>query len=128
VPFPPGTAQCSGTGGCPISDRNLKAGIVPVEPEQVLERVMKLQIARWHYKFDAAEVPHIGPMAQDFKAVFDVGADDKHIFQIDADGVSLAAIQALSTRIEALSQAQRALEQENRRLRSEVARLRDAPR
>jgi hypothetical protein len=128
VPFPPGTAQCSGTGGCPISDRNLKADIIPVQPEQVLERVMRLQIARWHYKVDAPEVQHIGPMAQDFKAAFDVGADDKHIFQIDADGVSLAAIQALSRRVDALGQAQRALEQENRRLRSEITRLRDLPR
>jgi hypothetical protein len=34
-------------------------------------------------------------MAQDFAAAFAVGEDDKHISTIDADGVSLAAIQGL---------------------------------
>jgi len=39
---------------------------------------------------------HIGPMAQDFQAAFGVGADDKHIATVDADGVALAAIQGLN--------------------------------
>jgi hypothetical protein len=34
-------------------------------------------------------------MAQDFRAAFGLGADDKHISTVDADGVALAAIQAL---------------------------------
>ena len=34
-------------------------------------------------------------MAQDFAAAFNVGEDDKHITTIDADGVSLAALQGL---------------------------------
>ena len=34
-------------------------------------------------------------MAQDFKAAFHVGEDDKHITTIDADGVALSAIQGL---------------------------------
>jgi hypothetical protein len=34
-------------------------------------------------------------MAQDFAATFGVGNDDRSITTIDADGVSLAAIQAL---------------------------------
>src|SRR5437588_461132 len=35
-------------------------------------------------------------MAQDFSAAFKVGADDKHIATVDADGVALAAIQGLN--------------------------------
>jgi hypothetical protein len=34
-------------------------------------------------------------MAQDFHAAFGVGEDDRHISTVDADGVALAAIQAL---------------------------------
>jgi hypothetical protein len=41
-------------------------------------------------------VPHIGPMAQDFYAAFQVGPDDKHITMVDADGVAFAAIQGLN--------------------------------
>jgi hypothetical protein len=39
-------------------------------------------------------IRHIGPMAQDF-AAFGVGEDNNHISAVDADGVSLAAIQEL---------------------------------
>ena len=37
----------------------------------------------------------MGPMAQDFRAAFGLGPDDKHITSVDSDGVALAAIQGL---------------------------------
>ena len=37
----------------------------------------------------------MGPTAQDFRAAFGLGEDDKHISTVDADGVALAAIQAI---------------------------------
>ena len=37
----------------------------------------------------------MGPMAQDFRAAFGLGEDDKHIATVDADGVALAGVQAL---------------------------------
>ena len=39
--------------------------------------------------------PHIGPVPQDFRAAFGVGADDDRIHPVDGVGVSLAAIQGL---------------------------------
>ena len=39
-------------------------------------------------------------MAQDFHAAFGVGPDDRHIATVDADGVALAAIQALHRMVE----------------------------
>jgi hypothetical protein len=119
VPIPPGQAFCY-EGGCPMSDRNAKAGFTPVSDDEVLSGLMTLPVTRWHYRFEPPEVQHIGPMAQDFKAAFGVGTDDKHIFQIDADGVSFAAIQALGRRIEALSLAQDSLERDNAELRLRV--------
>jgi hypothetical protein len=41
----------------------------------------------------------IGRMAQDFQAAFGVGADDKHIAALDANGVTLAAIQGLNQKL-----------------------------
>ena len=38
-------------------------------------------------------------MAQDFKAAFDIGIDDKHIGALDAQGVAFAAIQGLNQRV-----------------------------
>ena len=59
----------------------------------------RLPIETWQYKGEA--IRHIGPMAQDFAAAFRVGADDRHIDLIDANGVALAAIQALTERLDA---------------------------
>ena len=41
-------------------------------------------------------------MSQDFHAAFGVGADDKHIATVDADGVALAAIQGLHQNVKAM--------------------------
>ncbi len=73
----------------------------------MLDQLRDLPIERWHYKGDAA--PHIGPMAQDFAAAFRVGDDDRVIYTVDAQGVALAAIQALAAEVA--------------ELRSQVARL-----
>jgi uncharacterized coiled-coil protein SlyX len=44
-------------------------------------------------------VPNIGPMAQDFKAAFYPGRDDKGISTLEFDGVELAAIQGLNQKL-----------------------------
>ena len=53
----------------------------------------------WSYKADP-ETRHVGPMAQDFYAAFNIGTDDKHISPIDEGGVAFAAIQALNRKVE----------------------------
>jgi hypothetical protein len=78
-----------------ISDRNLKEELAPVDGASLLARLAAIPIETWKYKSQAATIRHIGPMAQDFRAAFGVGQDSTHITTIDADGVSLAAIQEL---------------------------------
>ncbi|WP_298295275.1 tail fiber domain-containing protein [uncultured Litoreibacter sp.] len=81
------------------SDRNNKIGIVPVDSDEILEKVSALPVSTWTYKGDAdTGVYHIGPMAQDFYAAFGTGHTDKGISSIDAAGVALAAIQSLTQR------------------------------
>ena len=66
-----------------ISDRNAKEKFAPVSARSVLDKVVSLPVTEWSYKSDA-DVRHIGPMAQDFHAAFDLdGADDKHIAVVD---------------------------------------------
>ncbi|MGH7950451.1 MAG: tail fiber domain-containing protein [Limisphaerales bacterium] len=82
------------------SDRNAKEDFESVNPETVLAKVSSLPITEWNYKTDAATQKHIGPMAQDFHAAFDLnGKDDKHISVIDEGGVALAAIQGLNQKL-----------------------------
>jgi hypothetical protein len=90
------------TGGAwtNTSDRDAKEGFNPVDGQQVLDGIAELPITYWDYKAEGPSVKHIGPTGQDFQAAFGLGEDGKHIATVDADGVALAAIQALNQRVE----------------------------
>ena len=77
------------------SDRAVKRDLKPVDAKDVADRLAALPLYTWGYKSQDAAVRHIGPMAQDFRAAFGVGEDERYIGMVDADGVSLAAIQGL---------------------------------
>ncbi len=121
VPVPAGAEYCS-AGSCPISDRNLKHDIVPVDADEVLAKLARMPVATWTYDFEAG-VKHMGPMAQDFAATFGLGNTDRRIFSADADGVALASIQALLRRVETLQGANRELNAENDDLRRRLLAL-----
>lgn len=78
-----------------FSDRNLKENVAAVDNNAILDKVAQLPIREWNYKQQDASIRHIGPMAQDFAAAFGVGEDDRRINAVDANGVTLASIQAL---------------------------------
>jgi hypothetical protein len=81
------------------SDRAMKADFADVDRQQVLQKLVEMPITTWRYKTDE-EIRHIGPMAQDFRAAFSLGADDKTIYPIDSIGISLVAIQALHQQVQ----------------------------
>ncbi len=96
----------------PPSDRNLKQDFTSVDGRDILARLTAMPMHTWAYR-NNPDVRHIGPTAQDFQAAFGVGASDTSIATVDADGVALAAIQALAKRNEELMR-------ENEALRAEV--------
>ncbi len=112
----------------PTSDRNAKENFQPIKPQEVLAKVVALPISEWNFKAVPGE-SHIGPMAQDFKAAFGTGADDKHIATVDADGVALAAIQGLNEKLEGRSKkAEGQLEElkaENAALKKELRAIKE---
>jgi hypothetical protein len=79
-----------------VCDRDRKENFVPVDTEMLLAKVAALPITEWNYKLDDEGVRHIGPVAQDFQAVFGLGRDDKGISARELASVSLAAIQELN--------------------------------
>jgi hypothetical protein len=81
------------------SDRSLKDGFSGVDAMAVLEGAINLPVLRWHYRHDGPAIAHIGPTAQDFRAVFGLGDGDKVIGTVDADAVALAAIQRLNAKL-----------------------------
>jgi trimeric autotransporter adhesin len=82
------------------SDRNAKENFKPIDPRTVLAKVAALPVTEWNYKTEDKDSQHIGPMAQDFQAAFQLSADDKHISVVDEGGVALAAIQGLDQKVE----------------------------
>jgi hypothetical protein len=55
-------------------------------------------------------------MAQDFRASFGLGDDDRTYYAVDAQGVALAAIQALDRLVTAQTSRIEKLERDNREL------------
>ncbi|MBL9139731.1 MAG: tail fiber domain-containing protein [Verrucomicrobiales bacterium] len=105
------------------SDRNLKENFGPVNPREVLDKVAAMPISEWNYKQDPGS-RHIGPMAQDFRAAFALGEDEKNIATVDADGVALAAIQGLNQKVDEQAKALRERDERIGRLEAELSELR----
>lgn len=99
------------TGGAwtDSSDVNLKQGFRAVSPRSLLARVSKLPVRSWSYIAEPG-VRHVGPTAQDFRGAFGLGADNRHIAALDANGVALAAIKALRAENRRLSRRLKRLE------------------
>ena len=81
----------------PSSDVHRKHLIDSINENEILNKVSALPIKSWSYKGE--EIPHIGPMAQDFYAAFGYGNGETTIATVDADGIALAAINALSKKL-----------------------------
>ena len=96
-----GTLYVTGGAVAPLSDRASKQDFAAIDPAAVLDKVTRLPLSAWAYRMNPT-ARHIGPNAQDFRAAFDLGDDDKSIATVDADGVALAAIQGLNAKVEAL--------------------------
>jgi hypothetical protein len=105
------------------SDVNRKHLFEAVSGEDVLARLRTLPIRSWSYRIDDAGVRHLGPTAQEFRAAFGLGNDDVTIGTVDADGVALAAAQALEARTSAQAAEIAALRAENAELRARLDRL-----
>jgi hypothetical protein len=99
------------------SDVNRKHLFENVAGEDVLTRLRSIPIRSWSYRSDREAIRHLGPTAQDFRAAFGLGNDDVTIGTVDADGVSLAGVQALDRRTLAQQAEIDALRAQNAELR-----------
>lgn len=117
-----------GTSWATLSDRNLKKDFAAVDSQAVLDKLDRIPVEYWHYKWEKdTDVPNLGPMAQDFKAAFYPGRDDKSITTLEFDGVELAAIQGLNKKLQIESQKSETriqkLEAENADLKARLEKL-----
>jgi hypothetical protein len=84
------------------SSRAFKDNFEDLSNAEILSKVAQLNVQKWKYK--GTDETHIGPIAEEFKELFEVGVkgDKEHISTIDASGVALKAIQALIEEIKEL--------------------------
>jgi hypothetical protein len=105
------------------SDVNRKHRFLAVTGEDVLDRLRTLPISTWSYRAEDNGVRHLGPTAQDFRAAFGLGKDAVTISTVDADGVALAAAQAIDRANQRQQAEIDALRSENADLRARLERL-----
>jgi hypothetical protein len=110
-----------GSAWLALSDENAKDNFQPVDNLFILEQVVEMPITSWNYETQDPSIRHIGPMAQDFFAAFNMGEDERYISTIDADGVALAAIQGLYHLVRQKDDEIATLQQENDDLRTQLA-------
>jgi trimeric autotransporter adhesin len=103
-----------------LSDRRLKTSFLSVDGQEVLERLKTVPIMSWRYKAEDSETRHIGPTAQDFHKAFQLGADERYINGVDADGIAMAAIQSL---YEMVKERDKTIEAHENRIREMEASL-----
>jgi hypothetical protein len=116
------TLAPNGSSWAGVSDRNRKQDFRPIDAEDVLRRVAALPVTSWSYKGTDSTTRYIGPVAQDFHALFGLG-NDTTLATMDVDGVTLAAVQALERRTVQTREDHDELKAQNVALRARVADL-----
>lgn len=91
-------------------DVNRKEDFTDIDRNLLLQKIAQLNIQHWRYK--GTREYHISPTAQQFYALFGLGADNKGISTVDPAGIALAAIQQLVKQNEVLEQRITRLEQQ----------------
>jgi hypothetical protein len=104
------------------SSRDFKENFRSLVSNELISKISNLEVSSWNYK-DSDE-KHIGPVAEDFVAAFDVGTirksdgqrEDHYLAAGDVAGVALAGVKELIKAVEELRE-------ENEKLRTEIDQL-----
>ena len=83
------------------SSREKKTDFGRIDTTDILDRVAQLDIQAWRYKTEDESSRHIGPVAEDFNALFGFGNQTTSISMVDLNGVALASVQQLAKELAA---------------------------
>lgn len=90
------------------SDKNIKKNITPMSDAMALKAIEKTPVSRWTYEDGKGDGgTHIGPMAQHVRATMGEKAapGGKALDPISMNGISMAAIAALSRKVDKLAKS-----------------------
>jgi len=99
-----GTTGCnlpagSGVFNC-TSSRYTKENFLAVKGTDILSKLRLVPVTSWNYIDEGGKVRHIGPMAEDFFAQFNLGVGNTSIGVQDLAGVSIAAVKELDAQLQ----------------------------
>jgi hypothetical protein len=110
------------------SSREFKEGFATVDASSVLQRIRQLSVPSWYYKSTTER--HIGPMAEDFVAAFDVGTtnedgsrENQYLAASDVAGVALVGVQELAAQLDQKDEELKALRQQVEELKRMIESL-----
>lgn len=87
----------------PPSSKALKENYTTVDKESILQKIVNIPIEKWNYISQSGMgIDHIGPYAEDFYNIFNIGNDNKHLNASDTAGIALVGIQALNEKVDAM--------------------------
>jgi len=91
------------------SSRTFKENFQPIDAEELLAKIAAMPVESWNYK--DSEERHIGPVAEDFVAAFDVGRiaengnrENTYLAAKDVAGVALIAVKELYKKTKRIEQ------------------------
>ncbi len=87
------------------SDENLKENFVTLDSQEILDKIVQLDVEQWNYIAEDDNITHIGPTAQQFYQLFGLGGDNTRISTIDPAGIALLGIQGLKGQVDVIMQA-----------------------
>ncbi len=95
------TGDLTANGQLYASSKSIKEDFEKIDKNEILKNLNELQVSKWKYKTDKDEVSHIGPMAEDFHALFGLNGADKSssISVSDIVGITIASVQELNNQI-----------------------------
>lgn len=97
------SATTVGTAAMFMSDPRVKCNVREANQDEVLRKLELLRVPHWEYVGDGpGDGTHLGPMADQFKQLFNLGNSATTINVIDALGVCMASIKALSSKVKDL--------------------------
>ena len=78
------------------SSRTVKEDFSEVDHQSIMSKLSQLKLTKWRYKDSQVKGHHIGPMAEEFYDLFQLGPDNKHVVATDLASIGLLAAQQLS--------------------------------
>lgn len=105
------------------SSHTVKKDFEKVDADAVMDKLQQLEVTKWRYKDPQVKGQHIGPMAEEFYQLFELGPDERHVSGTDMASVALIAVKELQKKSDRFASETTMLKAENADLKQRLLAL-----